>query len=299
MQLRFIIAALFVASGPLYGSGVYSTSCLIGAVGSPPATLSDTTQSSPAACSISYVPPQQFDYINISGLADDFSTLPTLGSIEALADVHSEVGVTNPPTTFQIISRTYETFETAGPIRAGIINFALLAGANSAGSSEAGISDGVHTYTCLSCSLIPTTAPFELGKPFSALAYADEMGVSPLGDIFGRARVFFSLFEADGVTPVDILDAPVSTPGVPIPIGTTPEPGTFAMFSVIAGFGVMECLRRRVLGLRTWDGESKISQKKAVNSPGAVILRRQPELDRCPTAPDLSLQMFRIDDFVQ
>jgi hypothetical protein len=255
MQPRVILAALLVAASPLCGSAVYYSSCSVGPVGEPL-----VTKSGAGYCNLSA---QLFGggAFQLTGMAYDFSSLPVSGSVDASAQIYNDAGLLDPPQNFQILSRAYETFETAGPLRAGVIAVSLLQGNSRFGMSAAGISDGVHTYALGTCSKVlnPTEnfcdnsykAPFELGKPFSALAYIDEAGNSN-SELFlpmAGASVEFSLFEADGVTPVDFAFAPDGTPGVPINI--TPEPRTFAMFGVMAVVGVAVGVRRRLLRVET------------------------------------------------
>jgi hypothetical protein len=64
----------------------------------------------------------------------------------------------------------------------------------------------------------------------------------------------FSLFEADGVTPVDILSAPNGIPGIPINL-SAPEPGS----SVIGLAGVIVLLTL------------KIRRRKAIANPSHYL----------------------------
>lgn len=56
---------------------------------------------------------------------------------------------------------------------------------------------------------------------------ATETGLLTSGIPNSGASVDFSLYEANGVTPVNIVDASAGTPGIPINFDA-PEPGTFA-----------------------------------------------------------------------
>ncbi len=253
MHPRLLLAAFLVAAGPLCGSAVYYSSCSVAPIGSPL-----VTQSGAGYCFLAASIYSIGDF-QLTGMAYDASELPAGGSIAAVAQIYNDAGEPDPPLNYQITSRAYETFETRGPLRAGIIQVDLGQENYHDGVSEVGISDGIHTYEhgpCLdvlnprqnSCST-SYTAPFELGKPFSALSYIDESGNTlhgtPVVIESSAAVVSFTLFEADGVTPVDFTFAPDGTPGVPVDF--TPEPSTLAMFGLIFVFGIASRLRGRGL----------------------------------------------------
>lgn len=250
MQRYLLVAALVLVAGPLCASGVYYSSCSVG-----PVDGSLTTQSGPGYCFVAAHIFNNGDF-QLTGMAYDDTRSSPYGAVVALAQLYNDAGATDPPQQFEIISRAYETFETAGPLRPGIIQVSLLEGNTRFGISETGISDGVHTYAQGTCSEVLNpignfcsksyTAPFELGKPFSALSYIDEAGntnnelfFSPAGE---GGSVNFSLFEADGVTPVDFVLAPDSTPGVPVNLA--PEPDSFGMLATVIALGVSWRARR-------------------------------------------------------
>ena len=113
------------------------------------------------------------------------------------------------------------TATTSGPPRTGIIDFAYL---SAGGNSIDGIAETmavVGGYTafgwqegCLVACIYDELLPFTLGTPFDISVY-DDAYLTAQSDVSGSAEgdsyIQFSLFEADGVTPVMI--EPVPEPG--------------------------------------------------------------------------------------
>ncbi len=150
------------------------------------------------------------------------------------------------PWTVGVTGLATETLKTAGPVRQGIITYQLLSSGGASeselfpyvtsayGFSKVGISDGIHTYGQQGCQGTCQTglieAPFELGTVFTALSFANETGVvSAPSFASAGGNITFNFFEADGVTPVALLDTPEGTPA--IPINLAPEPRTNALSS--------------------------------------------------------------------
>jgi hypothetical protein len=242
MQLRPLLACLALSVAPLCGSAVYISNCSLGPIGGPV-----THDSGAGYCDAVYS--DGSGPVEISGLALDDSYLPFNGSLGVAATVFSD-GPTQQELAFSIISKAYETFGTAGPSRTGVISYELLSANNDTGSSGIGISDGIHTYgrgSCLACGYPQPiyTAPFQLGTVFSALAYVDESGTFTTATFLnGGAGINFFLFEADGVTPVSILDAPEGTPGIPV-IVNAPEPCTLGLEFITLVAGAAVAVRRQ------------------------------------------------------
>ena len=139
---------------------------------------------------------------------------------------------------------------SVGPVRPGIILLSLGAsGVSSDGMATAGAGVGPYSATSTNsgacagnCGLGPL--PFTLGVPFGLSindsVFSQSSNPSIVASVLSTAssRITFSLFEADGVTPVRF--APV------------PEPATFLLtavvlcvFAVIGRFDFRERARRR------------------------------------------------------
>lgn len=231
MVLGFVAVLLYGL--PLCASSVYVTDCSIGPVGGP-----YVTQDTGGYCSIVYNPPLSNQDYEISGTATDERINPYYDQLEAGSYKYLE-GQPPSPLAYSVVTSAYETLETAGPVRPGIISFSISNGDNSGGSSQAGISDGTHTYgegSCSSCGFSEASEPFELGTVFSVLAAATDTGLIWPPTPEAGAAVTFSLFEANGITPVAIIDAPAGTPGIPLNFNA-PEPGTLgiSLLSMLVG----------------------------------------------------------------
>ena len=196
---------------------------------------------------------------------DEDSTLYTRSPHANIYWFQDDIVEGNP--FFTITATAADTLVTAGPVRPGVIEYQLftshstsMAGSpdsyytNITGYSEVGISDGLHTYTQMDCPDINCQsaflfAPFELGTTFSTYSLATEGGPSSVPSIVAnQSGVIFNLFEADGTTPVPILETPDGTAS--IPIAFSPEPGTLAICGVGFTVGAAVLWWRRRVSLR-------------------------------------------------
>ena len=191
---------------------------------SPPATkvsctLGTTTESSTAA---------SFDACLISGTSTVSANAMAAGALLPEAQFSASAAVS--ATSSMSSSLTYAvsaaggdsaSLATAGAPRSGFIQFTIDIENLHAGSAEGTLSDGVHTYLLQStpggCQLhacVDTaTAPFNLGTSFevSADASASASGNFAFDNFAadsGSAALTFSLFEADGTTPVALFAVP-------------------------------------------------------------------------------------------
>lgn len=130
-------------------------------------------------------------------------------------------------------------YESAGPVRSGLLEFAINLSRAHGGDSSLVITDGVRTYSedalsgpgpgcgIAGCS-VTETLPFDLGAPFSVSASAtvsESLTAGSTTDAHGSdsAAVVFTLLASDGTTPV-----PFST--------VSPEPATRVLgFGLLAG----------------------------------------------------------------
>jgi hypothetical protein len=182
-----------------------------------------TTTITSSSCSIPFVNPD-----GTSGFIEadaSVSLQPNSGSVGADAGV-GPAGVTPPSGADASASAgDTETFTTPGPPRPGLISVLL----NSAGEEGGEATATVDGFSCGGpgfCSSGGPDLPTELGVPFTIFLSASAFCCVPPAQ--GSASYEFTLFEADGTTPVPVI--PV---GPPQP---TPEPSTFglALLSLIA-----------------------------------------------------------------
>lgn len=183
-----------------------------------------------------------FDNAHASAFAQVIE--PTLENIT----VHAAAGVTFdpclgcPPQPVPLgaaaIASVNDVDYTTGPMRSGVIQITQSINDNrGTGFPNWSISDGSHSYSgCLapgndgfSCSGT-ATFPFGLGVPFIVNAGAfSGAGIIPPQTIYGQDQevdLKFTVFEADGTTPVAVLP--------------TPEPSTYAL--LLCGMGLLPLL---------------------------------------------------------
>jgi hypothetical protein len=107
----------------------------------------------------------------------------------------------------------YETimFQTLGPVRPGVADLYTYGQAGDAGDGAFGF-DGAGP--------VESSSPVELGTTLSVSgsAYALTGGTDRLEEAAGTEYFWYVIYEADGVTPVTVLD-----------VAATPEPSTWAL----------------------------------------------------------------------
>ena len=132
----------------------------------------------------------------------------------------------------------FDTFDSAGVPRAGLIQFNVTLSHLHGGNSDALLTDGIHTYGYAApgggstppfglCSdegcQWTATVPFDLGTAFRVTADANDVESVMAGNILidhgdVNSVVVFRLLEADGTTPVAF--------------SAVPEPSTFGLLLI-------------------------------------------------------------------
>jgi MYXO-CTERM domain-containing protein len=198
--------------------------------GPTPCSLGDGVQqgASTASTFVSYSLPA------ISGLTNSFSASSSLSAtagygfyfvgnnaIELDAEAQGQLGAGLTATS-------------AGPVRTGIIQLSLSSGSGHSAYADSAAWVQVGSYYCIECFGLTGSYPFTLGVPFG-ISISDTVRAVSVdffdGYSFASSNISFSLFEADGVTPVLIEQTE-----------PTPEPGTLGL--ALAGIGLLLWRRR-------------------------------------------------------
>lgn len=209
-RFLFLFLACIAIANP---ASITSASCVLG---------STSLMASDPAASVCALPAGTQDVFADAHASQSFSlfSADVLTWAEATAS-----SATLPPLTEYQASSTASTgnirIETPGPARQGLIRFDIEVTNFHSGSAFAVITDGVRQYSLQStpggCQLHAcsdaATMPITLG---SFLSLSSDSGTFLSGNFAfdnfagagGSADVKFSLFEADGITPVEIFAVP-------------------------------------------------------------------------------------------
>ena len=220
-MLRLLLA-MSLASCGLHATSLTFASCTIGT------DTQTSTGTDHASCSLSipFLPPPSLATVNVSASAfTSDSVSGAQGTIAASTNAGAGYSVTPPPPGFQVAVTAKSSdsidFGSAGPGRAGLIQFDIRFGILRTSTAEALLSDGVHYYSYANqsgstpgncaiggCEYI-ATVPFDLGSPFHVFASgsADWAIINNKG-AEGSSQIVFTLLEADGKTPVRFFVIP-------------------------------------------------------------------------------------------
>lgn len=196
-----LLLLFLVGSAGLFASTVATANCTLGLISQ------NVTSSTRALC----------------GIPDETADSPVTagamaGSLNVSVYAYILPGTSQPASSYAYAADT-EYFRTAGPVRAGIIEYYLTGGGECGATSAASISNGSDQYSLFcntpSCNTAgpPPQLPFELGTTFEMLLTATAPGgVDRCAD--AQAGVgFFQLFEEDGTTEVSLIPVAVPEPG--------------------------------------------------------------------------------------
>jgi hypothetical protein len=221
-QVRRVLFALLIASCTLRATSVVFSSCSAGSTTLTPCPGDFTLTgglSGPGYIAAAFAS------------ANDFNNSPAVpeGGLTVVANAISRA---SSPTAPLLSSLAYATdsivYQSTGPERTGFIEFQVTLGylhQDVDGAATAQFSDGVHQYSYsggggVHGSTPPShcfiedceysaTVPFDLGTTFQVSVGANTLhlqgGAQPYND---EAQVTFSLFEADGTTPVAFTAVP-------------------------------------------------------------------------------------------
>lgn len=225
VPMQRLIFVMLAAASVLSGTSFTSATC----------TLGNETITSSSGCFIFFVLPD--------GTSATIQAVPDVTPLSfAAAGASLSASEAIPFNESSSATARYsQVFTTAGLPRPGIAQLQIFAFGQ--GGADSQVSIGPYSLSGAGCSLEPCTfggssLPFELGVPFTVSLSADAAFAGPEFCLpetcpFGRADIStFSLFEANGSTPVSF------TP--------VPEPSIFGLllFSLIA-FAALHARRRR------------------------------------------------------